>query len=272
MRRGDPEAAHVRDGRSGSSSRCASRYGSARHGSGHRMGDWTGMPCLPHGAQTPRSWQVSRLGREFAREEVAQHLGDGDAAPEGGDLDPPAQVGRHIDGEARGERGAGAVLGATSAALIQCSGSAGREAKSRRIGRSLIALAHEVETIDLGGKRSDLARGWPGIVAFEDETPGLRGRRKGDALADGAGEHRGIVVGQRPRGLAGENGARAAAVQDEPDQQRRAVDTAPRGSAPASRPRPSHQRRGCTGISTRSAASNAERISPATRGGPSMTM
>ena len=43
-----------------------------------------------------------------------------------------------------------------------------------------------------------------------------------DTLADGAGEHGGIVIGQRLGRLAGDDGARAAAVEHEPGDERRA--------------------------------------------------
>ena len=68
---------------------------------------------------------------KFAREQIAQHVGDGDAAPERGDLDPAAQLRRHVDGEPRGEPSALLSRAALSAALIQRSGSAGREATRR---------------------------------------------------------------------------------------------------------------------------------------------
>ena len=47
----------------------------------------------------------------FAREEVAQHVGDGDAAPEGSDLDPAAQLGRHVDGQPGGETAGVTIAG-----------------------------------------------------------------------------------------------------------------------------------------------------------------
>ena len=47
--------------------------------------------------------------REFAREQLAQTFGDGDPALERGDLDPAAQVRRHVDGEPRGETGGVAI-------------------------------------------------------------------------------------------------------------------------------------------------------------------
>ena len=40
---------------------------------------------------------------EFAREQVAQQVGDRLPAPERGDLDPAAQLGCHVDGEPRCE-------------------------------------------------------------------------------------------------------------------------------------------------------------------------
>ena len=43
-----------------------------------------------------RSWRVP-LGRKRAREELAQHVRDGLAALERGDLDPAAQVRRDVD-------------------------------------------------------------------------------------------------------------------------------------------------------------------------------
>ena len=46
---------------------------------------------------------LSGIGGKFAREELAQHVGDGDAAPEGGDLDAAAQLRRDVDGQSRGE-------------------------------------------------------------------------------------------------------------------------------------------------------------------------
>lgn len=43
----------------------------------------------------------------------------------------------------------------------------------------------------------------------------VRGVGEDDALADGGGEQGRIVVGQRLRGLAGDDGARAAPIEDE---------------------------------------------------------
>jgi len=47
--------------------------------------------------------------REFAGEEIAQHVGDGLAMLEGCNLDPGSQFRRHIDGQPRREEVAGAL-------------------------------------------------------------------------------------------------------------------------------------------------------------------
>ena len=107
---------------------------------------------------------------------------------------------------------------------------------------------------------------------LEDEAAGARGVGEDDALADACGEHRRIVIGERLGRLAGDDRARGAAVEHEAGDELRAKDARFARSASASRPdaQPSNGD-GCAGISTRSAASRAERIRPATRGGPSMT-
>jgi hypothetical protein len=47
------------------------------------------------------SCRFSGIGGEFAREDVAQHVGDGDPAPESGDLDAAAQGRRNVEGQPR---------------------------------------------------------------------------------------------------------------------------------------------------------------------------
>ena len=62
---------------------------------------------------------------------------------------------------------------------------------------------------DFTGKRADLARGRT-IFICRSEPAGLHGFGEDDALADGGGEQRRIMIGERLRGLAGEDGARRA--------------------------------------------------------------
>src|SRR3546814_20516655 len=60
-----------------------------------------------------RSWRASLGRRKFAGEQLAQHVGDGDAALERSDLDLAAQVRRNVDGEPCGEIGGVAVARGT---------------------------------------------------------------------------------------------------------------------------------------------------------------
>src|SRR5690606_39011233 len=82
----------------------------------------------------------------------------------------------------------------------------------------------DTETVDLVGQRCDLARGQTVIVDLGCESAGLRGVGEDDALADGGCEERWIVVGQSLGRLAGDDGARAATVQNEPGGQFGPVD------------------------------------------------
>ena len=83
-----------RCGRSGSNARFASRAKSARHESDHlfcsRFGsEWVSSPSL----------RASIMFGEFAREQRAQHVGDGQSALKGGDLDAAALSGSDVDRE-----------------------------------------------------------------------------------------------------------------------------------------------------------------------------
>lgn len=106
---------------------------------------------------------------------------------------------------------------------------------------------------------------------FGYQPAGLRGIGEDDALADGRGKHRRIVIGKRLSSLAGDDSAGAATVEHETGGEVWPVDARfPRSVSISAEAQPS-KGDGCTGISTRSAASSAERIRAATRGGPSMT-
>ena len=59
------------------------------------------------------------------------------------------------------------------------------------------------------------------IVAFLNQKGGVG---EHDALADGAGEYRRIVIGQRLGGLASDDGARGAAIENEAGDELRPVD------------------------------------------------
>jgi hypothetical protein len=131
---------------------------------------------------------VSFGGRgKFAREQLAQHVGDGDAAPEGGDLDAAAQLGRDVDGQPRGERRRRAVAGwRRIGALIQL--------RDRRGGRRSRDLTGDVRSWRdppdaqprSRRQRRDLACGRAVVVhRLGDQPAGLRGGGEGDALADG---------------------------------------------------------------------------------------
>src|SRR5690606_31825481 len=85
---------------SGSSARPSSRSRSARRGSGRRKADAARDADAKH-----PSWRVSFGRWELASEQLAQHVGDGDAALERRDLDAAAQVGGDVDREAGGEAG-----------------------------------------------------------------------------------------------------------------------------------------------------------------------
>ncbi|SFK69684.1 hypothetical protein SAMN05444581_11593 [Methylocapsa palsarum] len=53
------------------------------------------------------------------------------------------------------------------------------------------------------------------LVPVKNETAGARGVGEGDALTDGCGEDRRIVIGQRLGCLTGDNRARIAPVEHE---------------------------------------------------------
>ncbi len=78
--------------------------------------------------------------RKFAREQLAQHVGDGDAALECDDLDASASAGvMSIVRRAAEARRIGDPRRSVSDALIQASGLVGRDAKPRCSDRSLMA-------------------------------------------------------------------------------------------------------------------------------------
>ena len=79
------------------------------------------------------------------------------------------------------------------------------------------------QTQEFVGERCDLACGRCRIGEFGDQAAGLRGGGEGDALADGGGEQRWIVIGQGLGGLAGQDGARTAAIEHEAGDQFRAM-------------------------------------------------
>jgi len=91
--------------------------------------------------------RLSGIGGEFAREEVAQHVGDGGPAPESGDLDATAQCRRDVDRQPGGE--GGGLVAATargSGALIQLSAfAAGPGAKPRRAPTPLMARSSRLQ-------------------------------------------------------------------------------------------------------------------------------
>ena len=70
----------------------------------------------------------------------------------------------------------------------------------------------------------DLARSVTCGVDVEDEASGARGVREGDALADTRGKRRRIVISEAVGGLAGDHGARGAAVEHKTRDELRAED------------------------------------------------
>jgi hypothetical protein len=56
------------------------------------------------------------------------------------------------------------------------------------------------------------------------QAAGLRGLRKGDALADPGGQQGRIVIGERERGLARDDSARGASIEDEAGDELGAID------------------------------------------------
>ena len=124
---------------------------------------------------------LSGLGGEFAREQVAQHVGDGDTAPEGGDLDAAAQRWRDIDGQPRGEGGGVTARRGASGALIQLSALPGRAAKPRPVARSLMARSSRSRR---PARRPRARR--RSARRSRRQPAGLRGVGEDDALADGA--------------------------------------------------------------------------------------
>lgn len=104
---------------------------------------------------------------------------------------------------------------------------------------------------DLGGECGDLARGGAVLGKLEDQVARLRGVGEDDTLPDGAGQHRRIVVGQGLCGLAGDDGARAAAVQHETRGELRTIDARLAQQSISADAQPSSGD-GCTGISTTS--------------------
>ena len=110
--------------------------------------------------------------------------------------------------------------GGTSGALTQLSASPGREAKPRLGARAVIGAILPISAASAAISR---AAGLC-LVDVEDEAAGLRGVGEDDALADRGREHRRIVLGERLGGLAGDDGARGAAVQHEAGDELRAED------------------------------------------------
>jgi hypothetical protein len=124
------------------------------------------------------------MSGEFAREQRAQHVGDGQSAPKGGDLDAAALSGSDVDREPCASRDGG-----DSGLRTQASASFGRAAKARLKSRSLIARSSRPR-----GERDDLAGRGTVLIDFADEPTAARGVGEADPLADPRDERGRIVV------------------------------------------------------------------------------
>ena len=135
------------------------------------------------GARARVMARASAVFGELAREQVAQHVGDGHAALEGGDLDPAAQLRRDVDGQPGGVEIAHPRRAPRSrpAPSPSC-----RRRRAGRRSRAWMRARSSHEAPDFGGQRGDLARGGTGLVDVEDEAAGARGVGEDDALADRA--------------------------------------------------------------------------------------
>jgi hypothetical protein len=158
----------------------------------------------------PRPVMVVSFGLgKFAREQIAQHVGDGDAAPERGDLDPAAQLGVT-------SMVSRAVKPSASARAAICGLDPARDRPGAKRSRGRRSLAASSRCRGVDRRASAAISRAAGVSSSSSDQPArLRGGGEGDALADGGGEHGRIVIGQRLGRLAGEHGARAAAVEHE---------------------------------------------------------
>ena len=197
---------------------CSTRFSSQVSSTAVRASGEQGAACVKAGL--PSCLSSIDCG-EFAGEQVAQHVCDGLAALEGRDLDPAPQLRRHVDGEPRGVEIAGA--GRRSRRLGRAD-PAYRDRPAERRSGDWTGARSSHHPIDFRGQRGDLARGVTCGVDVEDEAAGARGVREGDALADTRGKHRRIVISEAVGGLAGDHGARGAAVEHEARDKLRAED------------------------------------------------
>ena len=141
---------------------------------------------------------------EFAREQRAQHVGDGQSALKGGDLDAAALSGSDVDREPRGVETWLRI--SRRRGLRRCAPRLRRRSGGRRR-RAWDRARSSRDPLDLGGERGDLARG--GTVR-QSTSPTSRPLRAASAKPTRwpirRGEHRRIVVGKRL------GGARAMSV------------------------------------------------------------
>ena len=121
------------------------------------------------------SCRVSTVFGELAQQQRAQHVGDGHAAPESGDLDPAAQLGRDVDGE---PGGIGLRRPGRARRPRPAPSPSFRRRRDGRRSRAWMRARSSDDAPDLGGERGDLARGRTGLVDVEDEATGLRARRR----------------------------------------------------------------------------------------------
>src|SRR5690606_12438492 len=77
---------------------------------------------------------------------------------------------------------------------------------------------------DSGRTSGDLARRRTFRVCFPDEAAGPGRLRKGDTLTDPGGEQRRVVIGERERGLARDDSASGASIEDEAGDELGAID------------------------------------------------
>jgi hypothetical protein len=152
--------------------------------------------------------RASIMFGEFAREHRAQHVGDGQSALKGGDLDAAALPEGDVDRDPCGvETWLSISRGRGLRAAHPASASLGRAANARLGSHSLIARSSR-EHGDLPGRGAVL-------IDLADEPAAARGVGESDPLADPRGERGWIVVDKQFGGRSGDERAGGVAVEHE---------------------------------------------------------
>ena len=138
--------------------------------------------------------------------------------------------------------------------------------------RASIDARSSADPRDLGGECSDLARRRTVRVEVGDQPACARGVGEGDSLADARREDRRLVIGHASsvsRAMTVRAAHRLSTKRATSCGRKIRASSSSFSISPDAQP---SNGEGVAGMRTKSAASSAERISPATRGGPSMTM